>query len=149
MGTHYEGTDEEVRALNAFIKLSRAGESMAAKVSELTQSYGLTVSQFGTLEALYHLGPMTQGAIAGKLLKSSGNMTLVVDNLESCGHVRRERNEADRRQVIVSLTEKGRDLIARIMPGHVEAIVEYLSVLTPEEQRELGRLCKILGTQRR
>ena len=42
----------------------------------------MTVSQFGVLEALHHLGPLRQGEISAKLLRSGGNITLVVDNLE-------------------------------------------------------------------
>lgn len=149
MGTHYRGTAEEVRALNAFIKFTRAADSLTALLNELMKSYNLTLSQFGTLEALYHLGPMCQGEIAGKLLKSGGNMTLVIDNLEKQGLVRRERAEADRRQVIVSLTAEGEKVIASIFPGHAAYITGVMNVLTPDEQDELGRLCKMLGTQSR
>jgi MarR family 2-MHQ and catechol resistance regulon transcriptional repressor len=109
---------------------------------------GLTVSQFGVLESLYHLGPMCQSDIGAKLLKSSGNITLVIDNLEKRGLVRRERDSDDRRMVIVSLTKKGRELIERIFPGHVAAILEEMSILTPTEQETLGRLCRTLGKQK-
>ena len=46
---------------------------------------------------LLHLGPMHQRELGRKLLKSSGNITLVVDNLEKRGLVRREREREDRR----------------------------------------------------
>jgi MarR family 2-MHQ and catechol resistance regulon transcriptional repressor len=42
----------------------------------------LTISQFGVLEALYHKGPLCQRDIASKILKSTGNITLVIVNLE-------------------------------------------------------------------
>jgi MarR family 2-MHQ and catechol resistance regulon transcriptional repressor len=35
----------------------------------------------------------------------------------------------------------------RIFPGHVRAIVDQFSVLTPREQEEMGRLCKKIGRQ--
>jgi len=43
------------------------------------------------------------------------------------------------------LTDKGRELIAALFPGHVASIVEEMGVLEPYEQEELGRLCRKLG----
>ncbi len=145
MGTRYKGTRAEVLALDAFIKLTRAADSVTGRVEKHLVRHSLTPSQFGTLEMLYHLGPLCQRDIAAKLLRSSGNITMVIDNLEKRGLVLRERNESDRRLVTVSLTEEGRRLIAAIMPDHVAAIVEAMSALTAEEQTQLGALCKKLG----
>ena len=99
MGTHYTGPPEQRTALDAFIKLTRAAESVEARAHGTLRGQGLTVSQFGVLEALYHLGPLCQGELAGKLLKSGGNLTTVVDNLERRGWVERQRGEGDRRFV--------------------------------------------------
>ena len=81
MSTHYQGTSEERRALDLYIKLSRAAESVNQRVNRHLQEVNLTVSQFGVLEALYHLGPMTPGVLCDKILRSTGNLTLVIDNL--------------------------------------------------------------------
>lgn len=147
--THFHGTDEEVRALDAYIKLVRAGESVTARLAPLLDEANLTVSQFGVLESLYHLGPMCQRDLGRKLLKSGGNITLVVDNLEKRGLVYRARGKEDRRYVAVHLTEVGRRLIAEIFPRHAANIVREMSVLSPAEQEELGRLCRKLGRQER
>lgn len=149
MGTRYTGTAEEARALDAYIKLMRSAESVSARVVALLAPAGLTVSQFGVLDALYHLGPLAQGELGRKILKSSGNITLVVDNLEKRGLVARERSMRDRRSVRVSLTRSGRDLFRRVMPGHVQAIVKEMRVLRPREQKTLSSLCKAVGTGRR
>ena len=145
MGTHFEGTEEEIRALNAYIKLTRAAQAAETIINSDLADAGLTVSQFGTLESLFHLGPMCQSEIAEKILRSSGNMTTVIDNLERDGLVERQRDPNDRRQVIVSLTQKGRALIERIFPPHVRSVVETFSALDPDEQETLGNLCKKLG----
>lgn len=149
MPTRYEGSEEEVRGLNAFIKLVRATESVGARLSPLLAEAGLSTSQFGALEALLHLGPLCQRDLAAKLLKSSGNITMVVDNLVKDGLVRRERSGEDRRYVTIHLTEKGRERIEGIFPRHAAAIVREMSVLTPEEQEQLGCLCRRLGRQDR
>ena len=105
----------------------------------------LTLSQFGVLEALYHLGSMSQTEICSKLLKSGGNMTLVIDNLEKHGLVQRNQDIEDRRITTVSLTSAGRDLISEVLPVHVAAIVEEMNSITVEEQKSLGQICKKLG----
>jgi MarR family 2-MHQ and catechol resistance regulon transcriptional repressor len=148
MPTHYDGTAEEKLALDTFIKLTRATESLGARLSRRGTTGDLTVSQFGVLECLYHLGPMCQSEIGSKLLKSGGNITLVIDNLEKRDLVQRKRDPEDRRMSIVSLTEKGHTLITRLFPNHVAAIIDEMSFLTPQEQTTLGQLCRKLGTQR-
>ena len=147
MPTHYSGTPEETLALNTFIKLTRAAESVSARLSQRGSTGDLTSSQFGILEALYHLGPMCQSDLGTKLLKSSGNITLVVDNLEKHGLVRRVRSLEDRRFIQVSLTEPGKELIAQIFPLQLAAIVEEMSALDPQEQEALGSLCRKLGVR--
>lgn len=51
-------TAGEVAALDAYIKLMRAADSVTARLEPVMGSAGLTVGQFGTLEALLHLGPL-------------------------------------------------------------------------------------------
>lgn len=145
MPTHHKGTEEEVRALNAFINLMRASDSLGDRVTAQLGPSGLTMGQFAVLEALYHLGPMCQKTLGEKLLRSGGNVTLVVENLSRHGWVRRERQADDRRHIRIHLTPKGRTLIARVFPKHAEAIAKEMSVLEPEEQEELRRVCRKLG----
>ena len=54
---------------------------------------------------------MTQCVLGEKLLRSGGNITLVIDNLEKHGLVRRERQTEDRRTIVIHLTPKGMRLI--------------------------------------
>ena len=147
MGTRYLGTTEDVTALNAYIKLVRATESVSHRLHRHLESSKLTVTQFGVLEALFHLGAMHQRDLAEKLLKSGGNITLVIDNLEKRQLVKRDREVGDRRCISVSLTPAGKQLISDLFPAHVEAIAGQMSILSLEEQAELGRLCKKLGKQ--
>lgn len=147
MGTHYQGTSEERRALDLYIKLSRAAESVNQRVNRHLQDVNLTVSQFGVLEALYHLGPMTPGVLCDKILRSTGNLTLVIDNLEKRRLVARTQNPEDRRSTIIVLTAAGKALIEEVLPRHVATVVQEAAVLTPEEQSQLATLCRKLGLQ--
>lgn len=145
MGTRYQGTQQEVLALDTFIKLVRATDSVSNRIHRNLADIDLTVSQFGVLEILLHLGSMYQRDLAEKLLKSGGNMTLVIDNLEKRSLVTRVREAEDRRCIKVSLTDKGKELISAFFPSHVAAVVNEMSILSPDEQAELGRLCRKLG----
>jgi MarR family 2-MHQ and catechol resistance regulon transcriptional repressor len=109
--------------------------------------HNLTISQFGVLEALYHLGPQAQNILGEKILKSNSNMTTVIDNLEKRNLVRRNRAEDDRRKIIVHLTDEGRDLIQKIFPEHVRAIQAQFAVLTNQEKLVLSELLRKLGKQ--
>jgi len=135
------------RSLSMWVKLARAFHTMNALADRNISGFGLTTPQFGALECLGHLGPMTIGNLCKKMLVSGGNMTVVVDNLEKEGLVERVRDSIDRRKVLVRLTKKGRNLFNKIFLSHAEYITELTSVLTPDEQEELSRLLKKLGTQ--
>ncbi len=145
MGTKYKGSPKEVNALNIFIKLSRCVESVMSGLSPTLSRAGLTVSQFGIMESIYHLGPMCQKELACKILKSGGNITLVVDNLAKQGYVKRIRNEQDRRYSTVHLTATGRRKISALFPKIVKKIVERMGALTQEEQKAIGPILKKLG----
>ena len=60
MPTHYKGCKEVVRALNAYINLARASDTLLARLSLHAEAHDLTLGQFGILELLLHLGPMYQ-----------------------------------------------------------------------------------------
>jgi len=145
MGTHYKGTEEEVLTLNAFIKMMRASESVNNRLNRHLAENNLTLSQFGTLEALLHLGPLNQRAIGQKLLKSGGNVTMVIDNLEKSELVSRKPDPNDRRASLVHLTEKGRSFILEFFPEHLAKIKDEFSVLSNVEKRQLADICKKLG----
>lgn len=145
MPTHYQGNKRDTAALNAYINLVRASETVLARAGEDLAAKGLTLAQFGALEALFHLGPMHQHELSEKLLRTGGNVTYVINNLERRGWVKRERVKADQRQIVVRLTTGGRELMRRILPGHVAAIVREFSRLTLDEQETLRRFCRKLG----
>jgi MarR family 2-MHQ and catechol resistance regulon transcriptional repressor len=147
MPTHFQGTPEEELALDTYIKLTRATDTINARLSMASSMQELTISQFGVLEALYHLGPQAQIMLGEKILKSNSNMTTVIDNLEKRQLVHRERAKDDRRKIIVHLTDAGLNLIKDIFPKHVRAIEQQFSVLSTEEKQLLCDLLRKLGKQ--
>jgi MarR family transcriptional regulator, 2-MHQ and catechol-resistance regulon repressor len=147
MGTHYKGSRKEIDALNSYIKLIRAAESLNSKINLELSEFDLTESQFGVLDALLHLGPLKQKEIGKKILKSGGNITMVIDNLEKQDLVQRKRGEKDRRHFIVHLTARGKNRILEVLPHLITIIKKHFDILNEGEQKELQRLCKITGLQ--
>jgi MarR family transcriptional regulator, 2-MHQ and catechol-resistance regulon repressor len=145
MGTHYKAEPQVTRALDAYIKLMRAAETLTSILARDLAAEGLTTTQFGVLEVLLHLGPRCQKDMGHKLLKSGGNITTVLANLERRGLVHRVRDPDDRRFVEVSLTDTGRALIEHVFPPHAERIAKLMRALSTSEQDGLAELCKSLG----
>lgn len=128
-----------------WVKLARAFATFSKRTIDHIKTTGLTEPQFGVLECLGHLGPLTLGELCKKQLVSGGNMTVVVDNLEKEGLVERIRSKQDRRAIQVRLTSKGKKLFDENFTKHAEHVTKLASVLTVHEQEELSRLLKKLG----
>ncbi len=138
-------TEGQERALRLWIALARCYVTYSRAVALKIQEYGLTTPQFGILEALHHLGPLSLGDLANKLLVTGGNVTYVMDRLEEMGLVYRERSLDDRRVIQAKLSLAGRQLIADVFPGHAEYVERLAAHLTLAEQETLRTLLKKLG----
>ena len=145
MATRYRGDVKEVSSLDVYIKLMRASTSVLNQVVPRLQKAGLTFSQFGVLEALFHLGPLCQKELGDKLLQSGGNITMVVNNLERQGLVVRLRDEVDKRYMVVHLTWRGTQRIQELFPEHLRDLVQAFEVLSAEELGTLNNLLRKVG----
>lgn len=132
-------------ALDAYVKLLRAGRAVLARVEPRLAAAGLTPTQFGVLEAILHKGPLSQRELGRKVLTSPGNMTDLVDKLEGRGLVRRARQPFDRRAVQVELTSAGRALIEPLFAQHAGDVAAAMAGLNQEELRQLSALLRQLG----
>jgi DNA-binding MarR family transcriptional regulator len=78
--------------------------AVAALDQAVAERLGVNPTDHRCLDILDQRGPMTAGALAASLGLSRSAVTTVVDRLERLGYARREPNQVDRRQVLVSLT---------------------------------------------
>ena len=136
-------------ALLTYVRLMRATNSVRSFAAHSLDDTSLTLTQFAVLEALYHLGPMSLTDIAGKILTTGGNLTMVVGNLTKQGHVQKHCSPQDRRMYIVALTSKGKALMRDVFPKHAAALTAFFGTLSSDEQEQLGNLCRKLGKQER
>jgi len=133
------------RALKLFVVLERAAMAVSQRIVELTDIHGLTPTEFGILEALYHKGPLLLGDVQKKILLTSGGVTYTIDRMTEKGLVERRECETDRRARYAALTPKGETLIAGMFPEHAAQIEETMSVLSAREQDEAIALLRKLG----
>ena len=91
------------------------GASMAINraYKPLLDALEITYPQYLVLSALWETDGLSVGAIGERLGLDSSNVTPLVKRMEGAGLVSRVRNPADERQVVVSLTDAGRDMQAR------------------------------------
>lgn len=140
---HYD--EAQATALKLLVVLARAHAAVEAHLHANVAVHGLTLTEFGILEVLYHKGPLLLGEVQKRILVSSGGVTYLVDRLEEKGLVERRACTEDRRARYAALTAEGQALIARIFPEHAELIQELMSPLELEEQREAVNLLRRLG----
>lgn len=133
-------------ALKLWVVLSRAHAAIQAHAAADVARHGLTLAEFGVLEALFHKGPMLLGEVQRSLLVSSGGVTYLVDRLEGRGLVRRDQCPDDRRARYAVLTEAGEALVREVFPQHAAALRAAMDGLPREEQRAATELLRTLGT---
>ena len=136
---------ERERALKLWVVLARAHAAVVGHVEAHVASHGLTVAEFGVLEALYHKGPLLLGDVQRKILVSSGGVTFLVDRLAAKGLVERRVCEEDRRARYAALTREGEKLMRRIFPEHAAMLERALGTLEPDEQAEATAFLRRLG----
>lgn len=107
-------------------------------------AHGVTPGQFELLRLLAE-GPLAPSEAASRLGVSAPNVTCVVNNLVRAGHVSRERQQADRRWWLLTLTECGRSLLDVIAPQTETDMAALTAGLSPDEQDFLARLLRKLA----
>ena len=132
-------------ALSMWVKLARASATFGRLTGKDIEQHGLTQPQFGVVEMLGHLGPMTVGEIGKRMLVTGGCVTVILDNLEKEELVERIRSVDDRRVIEVRLTDKGESVFRKIFGDHARRVAELASVLSEEEQIQLSTLLRKLG----
>jgi len=124
------------------MKAMRALTRYAAAGIEET---GLGLSDFGVLELLLHRGPLPVNTIGPMVDLTPGSISIAVDRLFAKGLVTRVESVEDRRVRIVTLTPRGKDLIAKAFRKHAGQMKRVFSALSSEELRALEVALKKVG----
>ncbi|MBR1236834.1 MarR family transcriptional regulator [Bradyrhizobium sp. AUGA SZCCT0177] len=101
----------------------------------LLDELGLTYTQYIAIVALWENDNQTVSSLGEKLFLESNTLTPILKKLETMGYLRRQRDAADERQVLVSLTEAGRGLREKLGGRNLVKA----SGLSPEEFPKLQK----------
>jgi MarR family 2-MHQ and catechol resistance regulon transcriptional repressor len=138
---------EETRidAPGLWLVLLRSYRALSHIAERSISGTGLGLTDFATLEALLHKGPLTIGEIQSKVPLALGSMTAVVDRLERRGLILRTPSPADRRAKILKLSPKGRAAVEEAFRRHAADLETVMAVLDQREKRQLHDLLKRIG----
>jgi MarR family transcriptional regulator, 2-MHQ and catechol-resistance regulon repressor len=137
--------EETALSLSTWVELMKAFNKIRSLELELIEANGLTIGQFGLLELLHHRGAQTIGAATKLAMSSPGNMTVVVKNLMKLELISSEKHENDKRSAVLSITDKGSELIDSIFPEHSKRINGFLSGLSTEEKEVVRAMLRKLN----
>lgn len=117
--------------------------------NSMHKELGLTVPQMGLLNMIAKEKKSRVVKLAECMDVKSSAVTVMLDRLELLGFVKREPDESDRRAVVVTITEKGQDILEE---GHRRSkllLAEHLSILKPEELQIFAEYYRMLEEQKR
>jgi len=105
----------------------------------------LTPPQFAALAKLAEVGETSQNQLGTLVAMDAATIKGVIDRLKARGLVDVRNHDEDRRRIVVSLTEEGREAVERLVPSARAVTEETLSPLTAREAATLMRLLAKMG----
>lgn len=145
LGKHhpFELPEEEV-----YLNLARSADQLAGEVRNLLQSYGLSEPMYNALRIVGARGQsgIPSQSIAHDMVCRSPDMTSLVDRLCKAELVERQRSQEDRRVVMVKVTSKGIDMLAKIKKPSQNMIRAMLSHLSTKQLATLNHLLFLART---
>ncbi len=125
---------------------------------EVAAFLGINRTDARVLDLVDREGPATAGRLAELAHLSPAAMTTALDRLERSGYVRRRRDAADRRRVLVEMTERGRRRtwevfgplveasdreLERLSAAELEAVIRFLRLVSGFNARQLERVKRL------
>ena len=139
--------DMDITPWQVWGRTTRIHDLFLAAITPALKKHGLTFKEFQTLAALVLVGPPYQAnpnEITKFNLLTSGGTTNLLSRMEKEGLVRRKPDPADKRGVIVQITDKGLDSFSASVVEENRIEHDLLSTLSPEERRVLAILLRKL-----
>ncbi len=128
-------------------RVSRLARELVARLEPVYREHGLEPGWHDVLATLRRTGPpyrLRPTEFSSALMLTSSGTTKRLDRLEQAGLIRRDPDPADRRGTLITLTDKGRDLIDSVTEAHLANERRLLAALAPDEQTALADLLRKL-----
>src|SRR5438132_2840016 len=131
--------------VHCWLVLGKAFQAVSKYSYAGLEGTGIDDTDFRILEALLNKGPLPVNTIGPKVYLTPGSISVAIDRLLDRGLVSRVESPEDRRVRIVSLTSKGKGLIAPVFHKHAAEIVKVFADASPKELRSLETVLKKIG----
>lgn len=142
-----ERPDLDVSAMGVIGRLGRVQRLVDARLRTTFASHDLDAPSFDVLATLRRnaaAGGLTPAGLMRAGMVTSGAITQRLDRLEERGLVQRTPSDADRRSILVSLTDAGRALVDAALPDHVATEERLLAGLDPALRQQLAGALRTL-----
>jgi len=128
-------------------RISRLAREIEPRLESVYREHGLEPGWHDVLATLRRTGPdhrLRPSDFAGSLMLTSSGTTKRLDRLERAGLIERSPDPEDRRGVIITLTDAGRELIDRVTEAHLANEARILQGLSAAERDRLAALLRKL-----
>jgi DNA-binding MarR family transcriptional regulator len=120
--------------LDAYFALMEAVSLLQHRLEQqLRAEGGISYVQFQLLARLNARGPLTMTELADGVVYSRSGLTYQAGLLEQAGLIARGPSPDDERATLVTITDSGRALLGRVMPGHIQVTRLLLDPLSDQD----------------
>ena len=144
---HRERPDLDSSPIGVIGRISRLSREIERRLEPVYADHGLEPGWYDVLATLRRSGPpyrLRPTDFANALMLTSSGATKRLDRLEEAKLIARERDPADRRGILIALTESGRALVDSTVEHHLDNERRILGALSAVEQRQLADLLRKL-----
>lgn len=127
-------------AMRVWFRLIRLEARMQVAITERLRQVALSVPQCDVLTTLTEMEGVSQQVLAKRLYVTKGNISGLLDRLESAGLVERRSTQTDRRQYEIHLTPAGRIAAGKAIAAQREFIHSTIGRLPARDLADLERL---------
>jgi DNA-binding MarR family transcriptional regulator len=139
--------DLDASPIGVIGRISRLARELEARLEAVYREHGLEPGWHDVLATLRRTGPPFQlrpTDFTGMLMLTSSGTTKRLDRLERAGLIARTPDPADRRGVLITLTDEGHKLIDAVTEAHLDNERDLISSLTESERDQLAGLLRKL-----
>lgn len=140
----------DISATEAMLHLLRTGDGVFRVLNGHLQEHGFSQGRFTVMMLLWHEAAgqsLTPAALADQAMVTRATMTGLLDTMEKDGLIHRVPCAQDQRMSQVSLSEKGRSDVERILPEHFRRMAQLFASLSLEERKTFLSLLQKIAYQ--
>ena len=135
--------DQTELYMKVLISIHKMESFLRTAENTVLKKYQITPMQLGVLDTLSQKGELMIQTLIDEMASTSGNMTVVIRNLDKAGYIYRKSDPSDKRRCVIGLMESGRMKLEEIMPEHMRNVADVLETM-PDERKRM--LIEIIGS---